>query len=74
VAGFSIAQENEDETPIGGLFSPNLVELEGFPVETDALLQIKDIEIVVCKAEFHDFLSFSSSSSSSIQPPTGSLQ
>jgi hypothetical protein len=53
VAGFSIAEKDEDETAVGGLFSPDFSKLERFLVETEALLQVQDIEIVVGKKEFH---------------------
>ena len=53
VSGLAVAEENEDEAPVGGLLSPDLGQLKRLLVETDAFLQIEDIEIVVREAEFH---------------------
>jgi hypothetical protein len=57
MAGLTVSEKDEDKTPVGGLFPPDLFELERLLIEPHALFQIEDVEIVVGKPKFHGFFS-----------------
>ena len=53
MAGLAVTEKDENEAPVGGLFPPDLLELERLLVKLHALFQVEDIEIVVGKPKFH---------------------
>jgi hypothetical protein len=53
MVGLAVAQINQNETAVGSDFSSDLFQTQGFLVESQGLIQILDIEIIVDKFEFH---------------------
>jgi hypothetical protein len=58
VACLTVSEENEDEASVIGYPSANLGKVKGLLIETDTLVQIQHVEIIVGKPEFHSSSSF----------------
>jgi hypothetical protein len=56
----TVAEKNEDETPIRCFFPSCFRQLQRLSVEGEAFLQIEYVEIIVCERELHKLVSFPS--------------
>ena len=54
----TVAEKDEDKTPVRCCFPSCFCQLQRLPVEGEAFLQIEYIEIIVCESELLKLVSF----------------